>query len=123
MKPRFLLPHSFKTVGWVLLIPSLVFGVFVQHFDFYIEGFDLAVGSDQIFEKPGAKNNMTNELAGVLILISGFFVAFSKERIEDELVSRMRLESLQWSVYLNYALLLGALPFCVRREFYFRNGL
>lgn len=117
MKPRFLLPHSFKKVGWLLLIPSVVFGVFVQHFDFYIEGFELAVGTEPIFRKAEAKNNMTNELAGALILISGFFVAFSKERIEDELVSRIRLESLQWSVYLNYALLLGGILFVYGQDF------
>lgn len=110
MKPRFLLPHSFKKLGWVLLIPSVVFGVFVQHFEFYIEGFDLAIGTDE--------NNMTNELAGALILISGFFVAFSKEKVEDELVSRIRLESLQWSVYLNYGLLLGALLFVYGEDFF-----
>jgi hypothetical protein len=75
-----------KKVGSVLFIPALVFGVFVQHFDFYIDGFDLAVGTDQLFEKAGAKNNKTNELAGVLILISGFFVAFSREGLKMSLL-------------------------------------
>lgn len=41
--------------------------------------------------------------------MSGFCVAFSREKLEDEWVNRVRLESLQWSVYLNYALLLIAL--------------
>jgi hypothetical protein len=36
------------------------------------------------------------------------FVAFSKEKVEDEMISRLRLESLQWAVYVNY-IVLGAL--------------
>jgi hypothetical protein len=33
------------------------------------------------------------------------FIAFSKEKIEDEFISRLRLESLQFAVYLNYMIL------------------
>lgn len=119
MKPRFLLPHPLKRVGWVLLIPSLIFGVFVQHYEFAIPGFDLLLNHDGVLVagKPLA-NNLTNELAALLILVSGFFVAFSKEKIEDEWVSRVRLESLQWSVYLNYALLLLTFMFVYEEAFF-----
>jgi len=110
MKPRFLLPHPFKRVGWILLVPALLFGIIVQHLEFEIPGFAINVGTSSILVAGDSlKNNLTNELAGLLILVSGFFVAFSKEKLEDERVSQVRLESLQWSVYLNYALLLIAL--------------
>jgi hypothetical protein len=55
----------------------------------------------------------------VLLLVSGFMVAFSKERQEDEYVSKVRLESLQWSVYLNYALLLLAIMFVFDESFFY----
>ncbi|MGC1241155.1 MAG: hypothetical protein WA874_06195 [Chryseosolibacter sp.] len=120
MKPRFLLPHSFKKFGWMLLIPSVIFGIIVQHFEYEIPGFALAVGSGGVLVSgTPLKNNLTNELAGVLILVSGFVVAFSKEKLEDEYVSKVRLESLQWSVYLNYGLLLLALLFVFDEAFFY----
>lgn len=110
MKPRFLLPYPVKRLGWMILVPSIFFGIVVQHFDYEIPGFAIAVGNSSILVSgEPIKNNFTNELAGLLILVSGFCVAFSRERLEDEWVSQVRLESLQWSVYLNYALLLIAL--------------
>ena len=120
MKPRFLLPQSFKKFGWMVLIPAIIFGVIVQHFEYEIPGFALAVGKGSVFVSgTPLKNNLTNELAGVLILVSGFMVAFSKERQEDEYVSKVRLESLQWSVYLNYALLLLAILFVFDEAFFY----
>jgi len=95
--------------GWVVFVPSVIFGVLVQHFDYEIPGFFIAVDSSVLVLGVPLENNLTNELAAVLILVSGFFIAFSKELIEDERVSQVRLESLQWSVYLNYALILVAL--------------
>ncbi|MCY7356493.1 MAG: hypothetical protein LH609_03320 [Rudanella sp.] len=32
-------------------------------------------------------------------------MSFSRERIEDEMIGRMRLEALQWSVVVNYLIL------------------
>ena len=51
-------------------------------------------------------NNVLNEICGVLIILSGLLVAFSKEKEEDELISMIRLESLVWATYWNYAILL-----------------
>lgn len=36
--------------------------------------------------------------------MSSILVAFSKEKLEDEYISKIRLEFLVWSVYLNYAI-------------------
>lgn len=117
MKPRFLLEHSFKRIGWLLLFPAIVLGVAVLHFDFEINGFEIHAGEGFFMEgKP--LNNLTGELAFVLVLAASFMVAFSKEKIEDEWVSRTRLESLQWSVYVNYALLLFANLFLFDGNFF-----
>jgi hypothetical protein len=51
-------------------------------------------------------------MATVLLMLIGLLlVAFSKERIEDEQISRLRLDSLQWAVYFNYVLLILSLVF------------
>jgi hypothetical protein len=36
------------------------------------------------------------------------FIAFAREKQEDEFIGKLRLESLQWAVLFNYALLLLA---------------
>ena len=36
------------------------------------------------------------------------FIAFAKEKHEDEFINKLRLESLQWALLFNYALLLVA---------------
>jgi hypothetical protein len=62
-------------------------------------------------------NNLLNEIIGLLIIISAFLVAFSKEKQEDEFISKIRLESLVWAVYLNYAILIIALLFIYDMSF------
>ncbi len=41
-----------------------------------------------------------------MIIISSLLVAFSEEKSEDEYISKIRLESLVWAVYFNFAILL-----------------
>ena len=119
MKARFLLPHGLKMPGWAVFVPSVIFGVLVQHFGYEIPGFSIAVDSSVLVSGVPLENNLTNELAAMLILVSGFFIAFSKESIEDERVSQVRLESLQWSVYLNYALILISLLVVYEEDFFY----
>ena len=52
------------------------------------------------------ENNILNEVLGVLVIISSLLVAFSKEKSDDEYISKIRLESLVWAVYVNYGILL-----------------
>ncbi|MDB4256560.1 hypothetical protein N9836_01740, partial [Flavobacteriaceae bacterium] len=56
-------------------------------------------------------NNILNEILGVLIIISTFLIAFSKEKSEDEYISKIRFESLAWAVYFNYAIFILTLLF------------
>ena len=58
-----------------------------------------------------AENNVLNEIIGVILIISGLMVAFSKEKQEDEFISKLRLESLVWATYVNYAVLLVSMLF------------
>ncbi len=47
----------------------------------------------------------------LMVLIGLFLIAFSRERIEDEQIVQLRLDSLRWAIYLNYAILLFSLLF------------
>ena len=118
LKLNYLFPHKFKLLGWVLLIPSLVIGVIGLANNLEPEFFNWSVFaliddfpfSDRKYFSV-VQNNMFFEVIGILIILSGLLVAFSKESEEDELISKLRLESLVWATYFNFAVLLLSLLF------------
>ncbi len=101
MKTVFLFPHRFKTMGWIVLVPSLILGLSTMLFSsFELDALDWKVpwnGNDS--------DNFTNELLMILVLVSAMVVGFSKTKEEDEYVQKIRLDSLVWSIYLNYTVL------------------
>jgi len=118
MKVNYLFPNKYKKIGWVILIPSAIIG-FITLILEYEPGFlNLNVPAlfiDELFGDKHffgvVKNNVLNEILGVLIIISSLLVAFSKEKSEDEYISKIRLESLVWAVYVNYGILLISFVF------------
>lgn len=112
MKTKFLFPNRYKRIGWILLIPSSILGILILFFDFnfksldskvftiYSDGFGVEKTFMGLFD-----GNYVNTIAGILFLIGAILVAFSKEKQEDEFISKTRLESLVWAIYVNYAIL------------------
>jgi hypothetical protein len=125
MKINFLFPNKYKTIGWIVLLPSLVFGLIITMFNIEPAFLDWHVPAIFMDEFMGEKkfmgmteNNVLNEMIAVLIIVSGLLVAFSKEKIEDEYISKTRLESLVWATYLNYGILIVALLFVFDMAFF-----
>jgi len=115
MKTKLLFPHRFKIIGWFVLIPATVLGILSLFFDVEPAFLDVKVfavfgsgsflsSSYKVFEL--VKNNITNEIAGVLFIIGALLVAFSREKTEDEFIAKTRLESLVWATYANYIILI-----------------
>ncbi len=123
-----LFPHRFKRLGLFLLIPGLVVGFYalmtstepnvfkwpvLSFFDeelinFNGEGFQwVAVIWD----------NVLLELCGLLIIVGGIFVGFSREPEEDEYIAKLRWESLVWATYVNYIVLALAILFIYKGTF------
>ncbi len=118
MKLNYLFPNKYKKIGWLILIPSAIIGLITLILEFEPNSLDFKVPAIFIDEFFGDKhfigivnNNILNEILGVLIIISSLLVAFSKEESEDEYISKIRLESLVWAVYLNYVILLISFVF------------
>jgi hypothetical protein len=118
MKTKFLFPNKFKSIAWFVLFPTAIFGVVTLFVPFEPAFLDFnlpTIFKNSIGEETNyfglVKNNVMNEIIGILLILSLIFVAFSKEKIEDELVSKIRLEALVWSVYINYTILLLAFIF------------
>jgi hypothetical protein len=121
MKPNYLLSNQFKKIGWILFIPSMILGLLFVIFQFQPKFLDMKVFA--ILESGIApwetnhgfcvitQTNATDEIIGILLIISLFFIAFSKEKNEDEFISKIRLESLLWATYINYAVLIIAILF------------
>ena len=113
MKVNYLFPSKFKKIGWLIFVPSVIIGLFILVLDFEPEFLTFSVFSIYVDEFFGdnhffgfAENNLLNEIIGILVIISSLLVAFSKEKVEDEFISKIRLESLVWAVYVNYGILL-----------------
>jgi len=118
MKTTYLLPHRFKKVGWLLFVPSVILGILTLIYDWAPDFLEVNVFGFFIDEFMGAKkyfgfvsNNILNEILGVLVILSGLMIAFSKESEEDELISKIRLQSLVWATYWNYGILVLAMLF------------
>lgn len=125
MKTNFLLPNQFKKIGWLIFIPVLILGLLWIIFEFEPAAFDIKTVAlfkddylDDIQFMAITENNIVDEIIGVLIIISGIFIAFSKEKEEDEFISKIRLESLVWATYVNYAILILALIFVYNMSFF-----
>ena len=126
MEPRFLFPHRYKLIGWLLAIPSLILGLFVLIGDFYFDFLTISLPFKYVFSDTFGSSsgtgfghvndevsilNFTDEIAAIGTIVGMLLVAFSKVKTEDEYVSKTRLESLQWAIYLNFLLLILAIIF------------
>lgn len=119
MKKEMLLPYGFKKIGWAILIPTLLLGILML-----IDGFNglpsflLSDNADTPvyrFLDSAAMACALNNIALIGICVGGILVACSRERIEDEMISRIRLNALLTALYVNYALLILA-ALCVYGE-------
>ncbi len=113
MKQKMLLPSKLKKIGWFILIPATLMGIVltVMNFKtFQINTSVFAIYSDEFLGKTQyftfIKTDILNTLVGVLFIVGGIMVGFSREKIEDEYISNLRLNSLLWAVLVNYILLL-----------------
>ena len=106
MKTNFLFPNYFKKIGWAILIPILLIDLY-SWFGGHIPVLNTTVLSVNI---PNGfqfiQNDIVDEILIKLTIIATIFAACSKEKIEDEFISKIRLESLLWAVYINYGLLI-----------------
>jgi hypothetical protein len=111
---NYLFPNRFKTLsGWVFYISLLTgFVLWISDtFDHY-----LVIPVPDLFGTDGLlnggsgwmKNGILDELFTVFIIVSGLIHSFAKEKVEDELIGKLRLDSLIWSLYINYGLVILA---------------
>lgn len=118
MKTKSLFPHKYKSIGLFILIPSFVLFFITLYKDVNPSFFDWNVISlfNDSFMKEGSlvsiiENNVLGEILGILIIVGGLLVAFSKEKNEDEFITAIRLDALVWALIINYAILIVMIIF------------
>lgn len=118
MKTNYLFPNRFKKIGWLLFIPGIILGIIFLMSQADIDFLNVKVFSiaeQPIFGKTVffsiTENNILDEIIGLLLIIGAILIAFSKEKSEDEFISKIRLESLVWATYINYAILIITIIF------------
>lgn len=126
MKSRLLFSHKYKPLGWVLFLIGAVLGTILMLNDFDIPNWEIEVfpliAEEGILSKNSAfewsTNNIADEIASLLLIFGGVLVSFSKTKDEDEYISKIRMESLIWATYINYAVLILAILFVFDMSFF-----
>ena len=125
MKTHYLLPNKYKLLGWILFTIGLFCGILM-----YILGIDdqlmvtkvFSIYSDPFMGEAGffkiIENGISDELVSLTIIIGGLLVGFSKEKIEDEFIYKLRTESLVWAIIFNYVVLLFTILFVYDMTFF-----
>lgn len=107
MKTRYLFPHVYKRPAGIVFIIAVIALAALLLSDFSFEFSFFAT----------KKQNFIDEILCVLFIVSGLLFGFSKEKEEDEFIAKIRLESLLWATYINYALLFLAIIFVYDIDF------
>lgn len=113
MNKQLLLPHSLKPVGWIILIPSVVLGIFKWYFLRDIRWLSLVTNTfyQNVFVDVMSTVLIATILAGALLVV------FSKEKHEDEFIQNLRLSSFGWAILVNYLILFICVLFFYGRGF------
>lgn len=126
---EYLFTHKLRLVGWILVILSaLLFILCINPMKIFGENFDLvdmeipffAIYTDNIGEMFNTSANsrhwftitqtgLFTTFVPVIFLVGALFVCFSKEKVEDELICKIRERSLVWSTMVTFFFLI----FCI----------
>lgn len=119
-----LFDHKYKRIsGWVfyLSLPLAAFVFITGKFNdilvfrvYLLFSFNRTVvthGTENVIGSEGFRwleNGLVDEILVAMVIVSGIVNSFSRERIEDELIGKIRTASLTASLYVNYGLVLLA---------------
>jgi hypothetical protein len=109
MSTKYLFPYNSRFLGIGLILVHIPIKLLWDHF--YPNGYEQHLSSSGSSEFLFSAPHLFFIGTTLMMLVGLFLVAFSRERVEDEQIIQLRLDSLRWSIYLNYAILLFSLIF------------
>ena len=118
MKQNYLLPHGFKRVGLIMLVPFLAACIWLLcgpcEGDWFLVDvpalFTLDIASTSKWFGMTATDPV-NEICMLGLLVSLVVLALSKEKDEDEMTAVVRMQSFVWSFWCTAILMLVAILF------------
>ena len=113
MYQKMLLPNSLKITGWLILVPATLIGLVLSTTNYAPSWLYVKMWSPFPALLSAASSNwihvkLANTIIGILVIIGGMMLSFTKEKEEDEYIANLRLSALIWAVIINYILLLIA---------------
>ena len=110
----YLFSNNFKKPSGIIFYLSILIGFYLFITERLQEMFVVNVFSIFSYEWFGSErtgfgwieNGLGDEFFTLLIIVSGLINSFSKEKIEDELISKIRLESLTLSLFISFGLII-----------------
>jgi len=97
MKTHFLLPRYFMYIGIALTVISILWELLED-----LRTKDISLRIPVIYEDGNwftiIKNDFSDEIWTILTLLGLYFIAFAKEKIEDEMINNIRLRSVMIAI-------------------------
>ncbi|MBQ8500725.1 MAG: hypothetical protein IJ494_00235 [Bacteroides sp.] len=110
---NYLFPVVFRKIGWSMFVPLALLGAYYLFVD------PIEWGGSKVFALWGEEglgntsfftittnDGWVNELLIIGLTVSLLFIAFSREKDEDECIANIRMRSLVWAIVVNCSLLI-----------------
>jgi len=109
MRIKYLLPYNSRWIGSLLILAHVPLVGYWRASHSGTDSYDLPLsGGDSALLSPG---HLFFVMTSLLVLVGLFLIAFSKEKIEDEQISQLRLDSLRWAIYFYYFVIVLSIIF------------
>lgn len=117
MTNNYLLPAVYKKIGLWMILPFIAGCIYCL---FFGDGHDLsctvfAIASDGLDHAKWFSLckgvGILDEICMIGLLVSLVFIAFSREKDEDEFIERIRMQSLVWALMVNAFVLVFGIAF------------
>ena len=119
---KFLLPSGYKKAGWwifgITVVLIIIHSIFQSQCDFSLNNIrelfameHLEGKGDFLSSSFGPNDDLLLTLIGILLIVAGIFIGFSRNKEDDEFIEQLRYESLILSLYINSGIMLLCLIF------------
>ena len=123
---KFLLPSGYKKSGWwifgITVVLIIIHSIFQSRCDFSLNNIRELFGMEHLESNGnlfsgflsssfGPNDDLLLTLIGILLIVAGIFIGFSRNKEDDEFIELLRYESLLLSLYINSGIMLLCLIF------------
>lgn len=125
-KHKILVTSGYKKAGWwifgITVVLIVLHCIFQSQCDFSLNnirelfGMELREGNGDLFSgflssSFGPNDDLLLTFIGILLIVAGIFIGFSRNKEDDEFIEQLRYESLILSLYINSGIVILCLIF------------